>query len=254
MNPDAVARAAQILVSARRHKQPIDSLPTDLRPAGQTDAEAIQDMTIELLDEPIGAWKVGAPGPQAEPSACPLPASAVKDGPAMMRASDFPPLAVEAELCFRVLHDLPPRPGAYDADTALYAFGMMRPAIEIVASRYVDWQAVDPWSRVADMINNGALVVGAFGVADWRERDLARQKVRLEIGGRAVVTQDGGNSAGDPRRLLAWLANHAAKRVGGLRAGQIVTTGSFTGINHAVAGDTALALFPGVGETQATFV
>jgi 2-keto-4-pentenoate hydratase len=234
MNPDAIAHAAQMLVSARRNKQPIDSLPPDLRPASQADAEAIQDMTIELLDEPIGAWKVGAPGPQAEPSACPIPASLVKDGPAMMRASDYPPLAVEAELCFRVLHDLPPRAGSYDADTALYAFGMMRPAIEIVASRYRDWQAVDAWSRVADMVNNGALVVGAFGVADWRERDLTRQKVRLDVGGRTLVSQDGGNTAGDPKRLLAWLANHAAKRVGGLRAGQIVTTGSFTGDRKSV--------------------
>jgi 2-keto-4-pentenoate hydratase len=41
---------------------------------------------------------------------------------------------------------------------------------------------------------------------------------------------------------------HAAQRGHGLRAGDVVTTGAWTGLVEAKAGDTVTAKFPGIGE------
>ncbi len=62
----------------------------------------------------------------------------------------------------------------------------------------------------------------------------------------------GGNAAGHPRRLLTWLANHCARRGRALAAGDIVTTGTHTGLVFAAPGATATVRFPGVGEASVT--
>jgi 2-keto-4-pentenoate hydratase len=51
-----------------------------------------------------------------------------------------------------------------------------------------------------------------------------------------MVEQRGGNTGGDPRRLLRWMIEHAARRRGGLEAGAMMTTGSYTGMIFVEAG------------------
>ena len=64
----------------------------------------------------------------------------------------------------------------------------------------------------------------------------------------------GAHSFGNPFRLLPWLANHSSKRGVGLRAGDIVTTGAWTGLEIAKAGDEVTARFPGIGEATVRIV
>jgi 2-keto-4-pentenoate hydratase len=52
--------------------------------------------------------------------------------------------------------------------------------------------------------------------------------------------------------LLPWLAAHAARRCGGLRRGDVVTTGTWTGMHFAAAGDAIEARFPGLGQARLT--
>ncbi|HEX7967524.1 MAG TPA: fumarylacetoacetate hydrolase family protein, partial [Stellaceae bacterium] len=61
-----------------------------------------------------------------------------------------------------------------------------------------------------------------------------------------------GNAAGHPRRLLAWLANHCARRGSGIAVGDIVTTGTHTGLVFVVPGATATVRFAGLGEASVT--
>jgi 2-keto-4-pentenoate hydratase len=74
--------------------------------------------------------------------------------------------------------------------------------------------------------------------------------VRLIIDGRVAVEQKGGNTAGDPRRLLHWLIDHAVRRRGGLRAGTMITTGSYTGMIFVDKGARVEAEFEGVGRAE----
>jgi 2-keto-4-pentenoate hydratase len=65
----------------------------------------------------------------------------------------------------------------------------------------------------------------------------------------------GGKNAagGDLLRLVVWLANDAQGRTGGLRAGQWITTGSWTGKILADSGSAAVARFPRFGEVTVRF-
>ena len=51
-------------------------------------------------------------------------------------------------------------------------------------------------------------------------------------------------------RLLPYLANEGAARTGGLKAGQWITTGSWTGNTPAPAGSTAVATFRHAGSVK----
>jgi 2-keto-4-pentenoate hydratase len=77
--------------------------------------------------------------------------------------------------------------------------------------------------------------------------------VHLTIDGKEVARAVGGNAAGHPRRLLAWLANHLSSRGRRLEAGAIVTTGTHTGLTFAPAGGSATVTFPGIGEATVAF-
>ena len=105
--------------------------------------------------------------------------------------------------------------------------------------------ASDVW-KLADFQSNSALVVGS-GTKDWQKVDYAAQACEFTIGDR-VAKATGAHPFGNPFRLLPWLVKHVAQRGLGLRAGDIITTGAWTGLETAQAGDTVVARFPGIGE------
>ena len=59
---------------------------------------------------------------------------------------------------------------------------------------------------------------------------------------------------GDPIGAIAWLASHPAWAGRGLRRGEIVRTGTCTGITQIQAGDRAEADYGEFGRVRATFV
>ena len=54
-------------------------------------------------------------------------------------------------------------------------------------------------------------------------------------------------------RLLPWLANEGAARTGGLKSGQWVTTGSWTGLSLGTAGSSVDVKFSTAGEVDLRF-
>jgi 2-keto-4-pentenoate hydratase len=251
LTADRIERAARALVEARRTRDWPADLPADCRPATVEEAYAVQEAVARTLGR-IGGWKVGAPTPTAEPRRAPLLAALVAPGPATLRGPEFHLIGIEAELAFRVGHDLPRRDAPYGRDEVLDALDTMHPAIEVVDSRFADRTAADPLSQLADNIGNGAFVYGP-GLNAWRHLDLARQPVRLTIDGALVYEGKGGNTAGDPLRLVHWLANDLAARGGGLRAGDVVTTGTTTGLRFVEPGAVVEAEFPGLGSVRVEF-
>ena len=251
MSDTAVRQAAELLVAARRSRRPLDGLPGALRPADAAAAFAIQDDVMALLGERAGGWKVGLT-PGAPATCAPLFASLIHPSPLAIPAAEVPLLGVEAEIAVRLGRDLPPREKPYARADVLAAIDAVAPAIEIVDSRLTGFLKAAPMDKLADNVGNGAFVHGA-PVADWRSLDLSALRVRLELGGKTLVDKVGGCPSGDPLVAVAWLANHLTGRCGGLKAGQIVTTGSCVGMPFAKSGDTAIASFDGLGAAQVTF-
>jgi len=201
----------------------------------------------------VGGWKVGASGPTAAPSAAPLLAAAMRTSPARCELPAGASVGIEGELAFRFARALPPRAQPYDEDEVWDAIDTLHPAIELVQSRFADPQAVDKLALLADNLANYGFCFGA-PVRDWQDVDFLRQPVSLTVDGKEKVHAVGGNAAGHPRRLLAWLANHCARRGRGLAAGDIVTTGTHTGLISLTAPARVGVQFAGLGEARLTLV
>jgi 2-keto-4-pentenoate hydratase len=206
---------------------------------------------MALLGERAGGWKV-AVTPQAPPTCAPMFASLMHASPLAIPAAQVALLGVEGEIAVRLGRDLPARAQPYTRPDVEAAIDAVVPAIEIVHSRYTAFLKRAPDEKLADNVGNGGFVYGA-PVADWRRLDLSALRVRLEIAGKLLVDKVGGSPSGDPLIAVVWLANHLTGRCGGLKAGQIVTTGSCTGLPFAKPGDRAVATFDGLGAAAVTF-
>ena len=248
MTPEDVNRIADRLLEARREHRQISLPVDDTPPPGRDIAFAIQDRVTAALG-PVGGWKVGADNAAATPTAAPLPASLVVRSGTRFPAGSFKGLGLEAEIAFRLATDLPARERPYSREEIVAAIESVKPVIEIVDSRWAGWPRVDKSWQLADHQSNGALVYGV-GKPDWHGIDFAIQPAKLTVNDRIVAETLGCERAGDLFRLVTWLANHATARTGGLKAGQIITTGSCTGLSFANPGARIRASFPGIGEVE----
>jgi 2-keto-4-pentenoate hydratase len=172
----------------------------------------------------IGGWKIGAGGPDETPLYAPILADEIHANGATLAAADFPDALAEAEIAFRLRHDLPPRGDAYDLASVAAATEML-PALEIYRSRYRDPGAVTQPENLADCLANAGLVVGDPSAGSAPD-PTPSWDIDLTIDGGIREGRGLRHPVGDPRRLVVWLANELAGRGGMLRAGQVVTTGA----------------------------
>jgi 2-keto-4-pentenoate hydratase len=241
MNQTKIDKAASLLAAARRNREPLTRLPEDCRPATLDDAFAIEEATVAHLADEIAGWKVTLL-PDGQFSYGIILASVVRRSGDTIAARDVPLLGMEGEIAFRFLEDLPARPTPYsreDLAAAIVAF----PLIEVVASRYADYHTTPIIERTADMMSNGAFVVGD-DQPGWREMDLVNIPVSLTFDDRVVVEKNGGHALGDPLSLAVDMVDRL-RATTGVRAGQVITTGAYTGMNVAKAGQRITVRFAG---------
>ena len=201
-------------------------IPTGPAPEDAAQAYRVQALVMAALGD-IGGWKVGAPAPDGPISAAPMPAVGVFRAPKSFESAIYTQREVESEICFVLGADLPPRATAYTRDEVFRALDTCHPGMEILQSRYAQPDEVGGLALLADFIQTGAYVVGD-PIPGWRELDFFALSVKQTIEG-GPVRHATGNPAGDMLRLIVWLANEGAAWAGGLRAGQVVTCGSWTG-------------------------
>ena len=262
MNSDRAAheeslhRLAQLFVTARQRNKRVAlrDVPDELRDAD--DAYRVQDEVAQALGwferERPGIWKCGAPTREATPIAAPIPGALLRLSPARFARGSFHSIRIEAELAFRFRRAVDPDEvgdGAFDwAD----AIGETLVGIEIVDSRFDDERNASALQKLADFQSNGAYVIGS-GIAyrsgvDWRSR-----RASVRIGGQIVAETVGGHPLGDPLHVLPWFIRHVHQRCGGVRAGDLVTAGTWAGMLPANAGDRVDAVFDNIGQAVVDF-
>lgn len=245
--------AAQYLLVARRRRTPGPRLPDNLRPADVESGLAIQARVAGLVGQPIGGWKCSAPTEPRPVAMAPIFA------PAIRRTSPCPLLPmngqarIEPEIAFVLGRDLPQRGTPYGEDEVRAAIREVRFVLELIGSRYDDPSAVTFPELLADSIANEGLFVGPE-VPVGLDNALAAFPVTVRSGGTTLATRDGRHPDGHPFKPLFWLANHlAGKRDFPLRAGDVVTTGSYCGVLD-LPYDTALTVVYGdLGTLDVTF-
>ncbi|WP_206956577.1 2-keto-4-pentenoate hydratase [Trinickia acidisoli] len=228
-------------------------LPAELVPADIDAAYAVQDQLLCLRNAAIGGWKVGAKSPDDAIRCSPLPKDCLRESGATLSRRAFRPLGLELEIAFRFGRDFEPRPAAYSDEDVLGSIAQMAAAIEVVASRYREWPGVPPTAQLADLLNHGALVVGET-VPYRADFPFATPEPSFTFGGHSVISGAACNPAGDPRRLLPRLVNHATQRAMALPAGTIVTTGSYTGMYFPGDAGSANGHIPGLPPVSVTFI
>jgi 2-keto-4-pentenoate hydratase len=221
--------AAQYLVAARRAGRAGPRIDEAARPATVDDAIAVQRRVAALLALPVGGWKCSVPTEARAIIAAPIFAPTIHDvSPCPMRVTGDV-ARIEPEIAFVIARDLPARGEPYaDADVRA-AVGSARLALELIGPRYADPKAVTYPELLADCIANQGLYVGPALAAPW-DSNLETFPVMVRGGGSVIASAEGKHPDGHPLRPLVWLANYLAARGDYLRAGQIVTTGSYAGI------------------------
>lgn len=245
---EAPAASVTALLAARRDPA-VRPAGLPAPPASEAEAYAIQAAIMARLG-PIGGWKVGFTPATGVFTCAPLPAASLRPGPAAI-GPDCTDRGVEAEIALRLGRDLPARTAPYAAGEILAAIATAHPANEVLQSRYADVTRVDPLSNLADSLSHYGLIYGP-AITRWRELDLSRETVSVLVDGRVIRTATA-NPAGDMIPLLVWLADHGARWAGGLRAGQVVTTGSWTGKEFVPAGAEVTIRFTRCGEVAVRF-
>jgi 2-keto-4-pentenoate hydratase len=244
------SQAAELLLAVRADpSRALAELPEALRPADRAEAYAVQRLVASGFDG-IGGWKVGPFGDTDEPACSPLPAAVVVASPSRCDSAGRQNF-IEAEVSFTIGCDLPPRAEPYGREEIIAAMATAHPTIELLQSRYSDLDAVQPLSALADCQSHFALIVGP-GRGDWHGIDFDAEVVEQYVDGKLAATRQG-NPAGDMVRLVQWLANTGSVWAGGLKAGQVVTCGSWTGKSLVGANADMRVHFPSLGEARAVY-
>ncbi|HEX2891746.1 2-oxopent-4-enoate hydratase [Vineibacter terrae] len=156
----------------------------------------------------------------------------------------------EAEVAFMLKSDLR-GPGVTAADV-LRATDCVMPCFEIVDSRIRDWK-IKIQDTVADNASCGVLTLGGVRKSP-HTLDLALAGMVLEKNGEVVSTSAGAAVQGSPVNAVAWLANTLGRLGIGLKAGELILSGSQSPMLAVKAGDSLLCSVGGLGSTSVRFI
>ena len=233
MEDIAARRAAEALLAEHKANLTFKPLGPPDGPATISDAYDIQQRYVALLRGEHGnavGYKVGLTSAAMQtfcgidhPIAGVVLERRLHRSGASVRRSDFGRLGLEFEIAVRIKSDVPVAAVPWTAETIAPHIDGVCAAIELVDDRGADYTNLDVLSLVADNSWNGGIVLSEFAT-QWSDLEavLGRAtKDRVAIGeghGRDIL--------GHPFNSVAWLATQLASRGAGLKAGQVVMTGS----------------------------
>jgi 2-keto-4-pentenoate hydratase len=254
---DAKGVAAEF-VKARRSAGSLTQYPGPPPPDLES-AYRCQDEAISLWGDSIAGWKVGwIPEPLSQKYGAqrlvgPIFSRSVQtlNGSGTFEASVFANgfAAIEAEFVVQLAMDAPANVTDWSAETARRFVKAMYIGIEIASSPLININDFGPAVVASDFGNNAGLLLGAE-IADWQTRSLESLNCETRIDGAVVGRGSAAAVSGGPLAALAFALRCNARRGRPLRAGEFVSTGAATGVHSINAGQSAEAIFAGVGNLK----
>lgn len=259
LNETEISGTAQKLIAAHKNLAPIEPLTETYPGITIEDAYRIQLLTID-------AWKAEGQkvvGKKIGLTSAPMQEMLGVDEPdyghlmdrmlvyedSGMPASTLIEPRIEGEIAFVLDSDLT-GPGVTPADVVRSTAGVMA-ALEIIDSRVKDWK-IKIQDTVADNASSAAFVVGAKMVPIKR-LDLRNVGFVFTKNGKIAATGAGAVVLGSPVQSVAWLANKLGTYGIGLKAGEIILSGSAVAAVPVGQGDSIHLTVDRIGKVSCFF-
>ncbi|CAN5850455.1 fumarylacetoacetate (FAA) hydrolase [soil metagenome] len=249
---------AKHLAGLRRDRRHQSGLEARLVPPDTETAYRVAALVAEELAWPVVGWKIAAMKEEMQKalrtdapiygrvySAKPTPVAVVH----ATLASPIPEVEYQAKLGT----DLRPRSRPYTVEEVTEAVASLHPGLELAECRFIHDQAFPPLPAIlADGAGSGTIIYGP-PIEGWRERDIVNQQATLSSDGRLRRKGTAAAALDHPMIPLTWLANELSRTGVGLTAGQMISTGTLTGMLAPKPGETYIADFGPFGAVTLSF-
>jgi 2-keto-4-pentenoate hydratase len=225
--------AASLLFQHWQSGEKLSGLPDDLKPPDRAAAYQIGKILAGLSGDKVVGWKIAATSDAGQrhinvvgPLAGQLLSSRIVALGGKISLDSNIMRVAEIEFCFGFGSALPPRPQKYGQSEILEAVSSLYLSLEVPDSRFSDFTKVGALQQIADTACACWLMLGQAVATSWRDFDLSKHPVLGVLNGREVAAGTGAAALGDPRHALTWLVNEVARYSEGIKAGDVVTTGT----------------------------
>jgi 2-keto-4-pentenoate hydratase len=161
----------------------------------------------------------------------------------LFRPTDLIKPGFEPELCLRVAQ---PLAGDVTVAEVRRAIDVVYPSLEIIETRG-DLSAQIAVA-MADNAQQKTIILG--DPVPLGDVELENVVATIQINGKTVATGHGDGVLGNPLNSVAWLARKLPEFGRGIRAGDLIMSGSFTRQFAIEAGDRVHADFAGIGDVR----
>jgi 2-keto-4-pentenoate hydratase len=258
MNMTAQRDLARLLSNLRRDGRQQSGLDPRLLPPDAATAYRVAGLVAEELGWPVLGWKIAAFKEEMQQQLrtdSPIYGRTffVKETPlAVVHAKLASPIP-EVEYQAKLGVDLPPREKPYSQDEVTDAVTSLHPGLELAECRFIHDAAFPPLPAIlADGAGSGTIIYGP-AIADWKTCDIAGQEATLSSNGRLRRKGTAAAVLDHPMAPLTWLANELSRTGVGMKAGQMVSTGTLTGMLAPKPGETYVADFGPFGSVTVAF-
>ena len=221
------------------------------------DAYLLQNSAINISNLNQHGWKVGATSATAqkqlkvtEPITGPIFKEHIYDSPSKISVFPNHHTHVECEFAFKFKNKLVPKKNKYKLDEIINSIDCLIPVIEVVGCRYKSgFKNMGPIKLISDFGVHIAIIKG-MEIRNWKDIDLPYSKVSLFLNDKKLIEGDGSQVLGSPLNVLEWATNHLSKYNKTINNGDMISTGTCTGLTPIKSDDKIIADFHELGRIE----
>ncbi len=258
MDAHSQRELARLLAGLRRDSRQQSGLDPRLVPPDNATAYRIAGLVAEELGWPVLGWKIAAFKDEMQKALRtdqPIYGRTffLRETPASFVHAELASPIPEVEYQAKLGIDLPPREKPYSVEEVTDAVASLHPGLELAECRFVHDAAFPPLPAIlADGAGSGTIVYGP-PIDGWQQRDIAGQEVTLASDGKVRRKSTAAAALDHPMAPVTWLANELSRTGVGMKAGQMVSTGTLTGMLAPKPGEDFVADFGPFGAVRVSF-
>ena len=245
----------RLLAALRREGRQQSGLDPELIPPDRETAYDVAHRVEEELGWAVAGWKIAATNTEMQqalrtdqPIYGRVYAPNIHPSPATSKFETLCSPIPEVEFQVRLASDLPPREMPYSLEEVSEAVASLHPGIELAECRFSHDENFPPLPAIlADGSGSATLIFGP-AIENWEEKDIAGQVVTLYCDDYEKRCGTAKAAMEHPMVPLTWLANELSLTGIGMVAGQMISTGTLTGMLRPKRGQTYRADFGPFGE------